>query len=106
MIACIIYITTSTLEEVKILAKMLIEERLAACSNVFDGATSYYRWEGAVASESESILIAKTAISRRDEAITRIKEIHSYDTPCIVPYDMAEGSHDYLQRVQSETEAS
>ena len=84
MIACMIYITTSTLEEVRILAKTFIEERLAACASVFGGATSYYGWEGAVASESESILIAKTAISRRDESITRIKEIHSYDRLCIV----------------------
>jgi len=85
---------------------MLIEERLAACANVFDGATSCYLWKGAVASESEFIGFAKTAISRRDEVITRIKEIHSYDTPCIVSYAIAEVSHGYLQWVQSETEAS
>ena len=101
-----IYITTSTPEEVRILAKMFIVERLAACASVFGGATPYYRWEGAVASESESILIAKTVISRRDEAITRIKEIHSYDTPCVVSSDIEEGSHDYLQWVQPEAEAS
>ncbi|MFQ5508634.1 MAG: divalent-cation tolerance protein CutA, partial [Leptospirillia bacterium] len=43
------------------LARRLVDERLAACVNVVDGATSIYRWEGKVCEEPEFLLIIKTA---------------------------------------------
>lgn len=104
MTACMIYITAGTPEEARKLAEMLVEERLAACVNILDGATSVYRWNGAIEADSETILIAKTTQSKRVPAMKRVKEVHSYDTPCIVSYDVADGDKDYLDWIGSEVE--
>ncbi len=98
-----IYATAGSPEEALTLAKTLVEERLVACVNIIDGVASIYRWEGNIDSETESIMIAKTAASRRTEVMARLKDLHSYETPCIVSYDMADGLPAYLDWIVSET---
>ena len=39
-----------------------------------------------------------------DEATDRIKELHSYDCPCVVSYAIAGGNGDYLYWIVKETE--
>lgn len=102
MNACMIYVTTSGPQEARSIAKTLVSERLVACANIIDGATSVYRWDGEVKEDTETLLIAKTLIARRDEAMDRLRELHSYETPCVVAYDIAAGLPDYLDWIASE----
>lgn len=102
MNTCMIYATTSEPKEAKSIAKALVMERLVACANIIDGATSVYRWDGDVKEDTETILLVKTSIDRREEAVKRLGELHSYETPCIVAYDIAAGLPDYLDWVVSE----
>ena len=103
MNTCMIYVAASGPDEAQKLAKTLVSEQLVACVNIIDGATSIYRWEGKVQSSQESLLLAKTTHERRDAAMARLGEIHSYDTPCIVSYDMAAGIPAYLDWISGET---
>jgi len=102
MTACMIYTTTSSPEEARKLAKKMLEEQLVACANIIDGVSSFYRWNGSIESDSESIVIAKTVISKRRLVIDRLSELHSYSTPCVVSYDIANGQPDYLAWIQEE----
>jgi periplasmic divalent cation tolerance protein len=86
-----------------IIARQLIEDRLAACVNVVPGARSYYRWEGRVQDDSEVLLIIKTATSRCDELAERINALHPYDIPEILVLPADGGSRPYLNWVQAET---
>ncbi|NKB45398.1 MAG: divalent cation tolerance protein CutA [Alphaproteobacteria bacterium] len=106
MNTCMIYTAVGGPEEARKLAKMLVSEQLVACVNIVDGATSVYRWEGKVQSSEESLLIAKTTNAQRDTAIERLNDLHSYDTPCIVAYDMSAGVPEYLNWLASETGSS
>lgn len=105
MTGCMIYTTTSGPDEARKLAKTLVSERLAACGNILDGATSVYRWEDHIETDQESILILKTSMARRDAAMARLTELHSYDTPCVVSYDMTAGVPGYLAWIDAETKA-
>jgi periplasmic divalent cation tolerance protein len=68
------------------LARMLVEERLAACVNRVDCASTY-RWEDAVHDDEETILLAKTTTERVDELVDRVAAEHPYDVPCIERFD-------------------
>ena len=68
------------------LARLLVEERLAACVNVVD-CESTYRWEGEVHEDAESILLAKTTSGACEELIERIETAHPYDVPCIERFE-------------------
>ena len=98
----LIYITTSEIMESKKIAMKLLEERLVACTNIIPQITSMYLWKGKIEVENESILIAKTRDDKVDQVINRVKELHSYETPCILQLEVKKGSEEYLQWMENE----
>jgi periplasmic divalent cation tolerance protein len=94
---CVLFCTASVDESDKI-AKMLVEERLAACVNI-TAVQSHYRWQGELCEDSEALLIIKTGKSRVDKIIKRIKDVHSYDVPEIIALPIVAGSEEYLEWV-------
>ena len=59
-----LYITVGNKEEARKIASVLLEERLVACTNLFDGVESRYWWEGKIATDREVVLIAKTRAAK------------------------------------------
>jgi periplasmic divalent cation tolerance protein len=98
----LIYITTSESSESKKIAKILLEERLVACTNIIPQITSLYLWKGETEEDNESILIAKTREDKVDQVIERVKELHSYETPCILQLEVKKASEEYLQWMENE----
>ena len=103
MSASTIYVTASSSEEAKKIARKVIDERLAACANILSNISSVYLWEDEVQEENEAALVLKT----RSELITalteRIKELHSYDCPCITALDIVDGNADYIAWIREQT---
>jgi periplasmic divalent cation tolerance protein len=99
----LIYVTASSAEEATAIGRALVDERLAACANILPGVTSIYRWEGALAEDSECALIAKTTTERTDALIARVKALHSYDCPCIVALPITAGKPAFLEWITTET---
>ncbi len=99
----LIYMTAASLEEAKSLARMLVEERLAACVNLLPGMTSVYRWEGTVQFGDEIVVIAKTRADLVDAVTARVRELHSYNCPCVVAVPIDGGNPDFLQWIVDET---
>ena len=91
------YITTPSLEEARELGRALVERKLAACANFWEGMESIYRWEGKVESSRECVLIAKTTVSAKEEFLKFVKARHSYEVPCVVFLDFSGGNPDYLR---------
>ncbi len=94
----IVYITASGPGEAEKIASALVEEGLVACVNVVP-ITSYFRWEGSMHKDAEVLLLCKTLTARVDDVVARVKELHSYDVPCITHWSIAGGSESYLQWV-------
>jgi len=100
---CLLYMTAGSREEAVALARMLVGERLAACANVLGEAVSVYRWRGAVQEEGEVVLVAKTVEDRVEAAARRVRDMHSYDSPCVVAWPISGGDPDFLAWVREET---
>jgi len=99
----IVYITASSREEAVKISRVLLEERLIACANIFDPVTSLYWWKGEIRKDAEALLIAKTKESLVDQLIERVKALHSYECPCIVSFPLAKGNPDFLKWISEET---
>lgn len=97
------YVTTSSPEEAKRIGRALVEERLAACVNILPGMISIYRWQGAVETAEETVLIAKTRADLFEALTARVKELHGYDVPCVVELRVGRGNPDYLGWLEAET---
>lgn len=101
--AALIYCTAASREDALAIARTVVGERLAACANVFDGMTAVYHWEGRLQQESETVLLLKTSRGLVDTVIDRVRELHRYDCPAIVAWEVAAGHAAFLQWIADET---
>ncbi|CAN0334638.1 unnamed protein product [Discosporangium mesarthrocarpum] len=101
----LIYITTDGPEEARIIGRALVEARLAACANILDPMTSIFRWDGKVQEGRETVLITKTAAALVDALTEKVRDLHSYDCPCIVALPVDGGNPAFLEWIAAETRA-
>ncbi len=79
-------------------------ERLAACVSILPGIRSVYRWEGAVESADELLLLIKTSLPRVEAMTTRICQLHPYELPEVIAVEVAAGLPAYLAWIAAETD--
>ncbi|MFM1548419.1 MAG: divalent-cation tolerance protein CutA [Lentisphaeria bacterium] len=91
-----VYMTCSTAEEARLIGRALVQEHIAACVNILGEIESIYEWQGELCEECEVAMIAKTTATRMPALIVRVKELHSYDCPCIIGLPIGEGHQPYL----------
>lgn len=100
------YISVSTSlpdkNSAKKMAKTLVEERLAACTNIFR-MDSLYWWQEKIEEEEEYELVFKSRRVLYPELEKRIRELHPYEVPSILSYPIEEGLKDYLGWIDKET---
>ncbi|HYI64005.1 MAG TPA: divalent-cation tolerance protein CutA [Allosphingosinicella sp.] len=75
--------------EAERIARILVEERLAACANILGPCHSIYRWQGKVEEAGEVAAIFKTREDAAPALLARIAELHSYDVPAAVVWPVA-----------------
>lgn len=91
-------------ESARQLARLLVEERLAACVNVLAPCHSIYHWEGALQENGEVPVIIKTMQDRYAALEAYLRARHPYETPEILAIDNVQGLPDYLAWVSRETQ--
>jgi periplasmic divalent cation tolerance protein len=92
----IVMTTVESAEEAARLGRTLVEERLAACATSLPRVHSIYWWQGEIESSDETLLLLKTANERLPALESRLKELHSYETPEFLVLGVEAGSQSYL----------
>ena len=77
-------------------AKMLVEQRLAACVQMFP-LDSVYLWKGEICEDGEMMLFIKSRTELFDKVSAAIREVHPYEVPEIVQVPITDGLPEYLQ---------
>ena len=96
-------LTTFGVGQAAVVAKTLVEERLAACVNVLPAMTSIYRWDGAVQQEAEEQVVIKTSTDRLAALEARLRQLHPYELPEFLVITADAGSEAYLKWVGMST---
>jgi periplasmic divalent cation tolerance protein len=65
---------------------------------------SIYRWKGKIEDASEIALIAKTRAELVESVTRRVKELHSYQVPCVESWVIENGNPEYLEWIKESTE--
>ncbi len=81
MCISVIVTTAPHREAAERLAGALLEKRLVACASVGPDVTSIYRWQGKLEREDEVQVMLKTSLSRQDEAVQLLSQMHPYEVP-------------------------
>jgi periplasmic divalent cation tolerance protein len=84
-------------------ARTLVEERLAACVNVYGPMVSFYRWKGIVERDTERQVVIKTTRERVAALRVRLVALHTYALPEFVVLSVGDGSEEYLKWVGDQT---
>jgi periplasmic divalent cation tolerance protein len=103
MSAVVAHCTCPDAETATRIARVLVEERLAACVQTLTGVTSTYRWRGALHVDSEVLLLIKTTRERLDALKARLPGLHPYDMPELIVVDAVDGLPPYLAWLESAT---
>ena len=104
--AIVVLVTAPSADKAAELARALVEERLAACGNVFPGLRSIYRWEGKLHDEPEALLILKTRASLFEALRERVVALHPYQVPEVLRLDVAGGHLPYLEWIRASVRSS
>lgn len=103
MTYCAIVSTVPNLEEAKKIAYGLVENKLAACTNIIPNIISVYFWEGKICEDSEIILFIKTRHSLFEEVKNFIVKNHSYTVPEVIMLPIEAGHESYLNWIKENT---
>ena len=80
----------------KQIAKVLVEQRLAACVQMFP-IESVYLWKDEICEDGEILLFIKSRTDLFDKIVSTIREVHPYDVPEIVQTPISNGLPEYLK---------
>lgn len=101
MSAIVMVTTVGDEEHANDIARELVLRRHAACVNILTGMKSVYRWKGKVCRDSEYMLIIKTLASEYEDVASTIQELHSYELPEILSFEIARGEENFLAWITS-----
>jgi len=87
-------------DEAATIARALIEQREAACVQLFP-IESFYRWDDATQQNRELMLLIKTTRSRLMAVKETIGRLHRYELPEISALPIVDGTPDYLDWIRS-----
>lgn len=102
-IPMVVLTTLATPEAAHDLVRELVAARLVACGTVVPAATSIYRWRGAVATETEALVLLKTVQARWDALVDAVTRLHPYDVPELLALPVQAGLPPYLAWLAAET---
>lgn len=98
----IVLTTCPSEEEAGRIARLLVEERLAACVQILPPMRSIYRWRGALEESEERLLVIKTRRGLFEDLSRRVRASHSYEVPELLAVPVVDGAEDYLAWMDAE----
>ena len=94
--ALIVFTTFASEADAARVSRALVEERLVACANLLPGARSIYRWKEGIQDEHEVVVLMKTRKQDWTALLSRLHELHPYETPECVAVRIAAGAPKYM----------
>ena len=90
--------TIDSLEQARVMAKALVERKLAACVQI-STIESFYTWQGAAQNDQEFRVLVKTTDDRYADVEAAIRALHSYDLPAICAFESAHAFEPFAEWV-------
>jgi periplasmic divalent cation tolerance protein len=106
MRAIVVITTVGTEEQANLIAREIVVRRQAACVNILPGVRSIYRWKGKICKDGELMLVVKTLEGELDGVMATIRELHSYELPEILSFQVARGEPNFLQWIAASVDKS
>ena len=97
------YITCANIKEAKKISSVLVKKKMIACANIFTNIQSVFLWKKKVNFSKEVIIMGKTTKKLQTKIISEVKNLHSYEVPCIVFSKIPSGNKEFLKWINNST---
>lgn len=101
MSAIVVVTSVGTEDQANLIAREMIRRRHAACVNIVHGVRSVYRWQGKICEDGELLLIIKTRAAEFQAVADTLGELHSYELPEILAFEVEHGEQNFLDWIES-----
>ncbi len=83
----IMYVTCASVSEAQVILSALLDDKLVACGNIQTSPIeSHYVWQDVRETSAEHVLMLKTLPELFKPVCTRVRDLHSYETPAILAW--------------------
>jgi periplasmic divalent cation tolerance protein len=101
----VVLITTPSQETARMIARLLLEKKLAACANILSPVNSLYTWHGEIHDDQEVLMLVKTRTDLfNDEFMQAVKANHPYEVPEMIALPILAGYQPYLDWMSEVTQ--
>jgi len=101
----LIYVTYPSKVEAQKVSEKLVQDHLVACANIFPEHDAVFEWDGEIEYETEVAVIYKTTIANCEKVRKAVYDLHPYDTPCFLTFDVSGGADDFVKWVRGQVSA-
>lgn len=91
------------IQTAEVIARRLLQQRLAACVNILPAVSSMYRWKDSIEEAGEVTMLIKSTREHYAEIERVIGALHPYDVPEIIAIPISAGLPAYLSWIADET---
>ncbi|XP_041049748.1 protein CutA homolog [Carcharodon carcharias] len=84
----------------KVIARTIIEKKLAACVNILPKVFSMYNWDGEITETTEVLLVIKTKSSKMNKLTEFIRSVHPFEIPEVISLSVDQGNPLYLKWIE------
>jgi periplasmic divalent cation tolerance protein len=93
----VVLVTVPDRKTARRLARLILDEHLAACVNLVPRLESHYWWQGKIERSGEIQLVIKTTRRNLVRLETTVLAAHPYETPEFLVLPVQAGSSGYLK---------
>ena len=98
-----VYTTFPNEMDARKIGRELVEEKLAACVNIFPGMISIYRWQDGIETGNEAAMLIKTRKDMSEQMLAALAAKHSYSVPAIIVFEPQSVAAPYLEWLFAQT---
>lgn len=95
----LLYVPVPDKEMARLIAKHLVEQRLALCVNIISNMESVFEWQGKVEHVVEYLLIIKVTALKIGLLKEQLQQMHPYKSPFIGEIRLADVNSSFLDNV-------
>jgi len=102
----VVYTTFPTESDARKIGRELVEEKLAACVNIFPGMVSIYRWQESIETGNETAMLVKTRKELAEQVLDAISARHPYTVSALFVFEPQHVAAPYLEWLCNQTALS
>lgn len=102
--AILVLTTVKTRPQARLLARRVLDARVAACASILPSAESHYNWQGKREKATECLILFKLPPASYPALYRLLVQHHPYECPEILALPALQGHFPYLQWLKNSTQ--